>query len=254
MKLGNFVVMSVKVLKRSRLTKNLLLYLPLCIFFIHIVESLSQGKSALSLAEIFSLVDTHRPLLIFLPFVFTSIFYVKKLSRVLLLLFLGGVFVQSISPFFKEYDKIILLLNFFFIVVSYHFYLFWDLELKDALYRPGFTKNDLVECYPYDLDVTVKTESGKPLKGQLTNWNPGSCFVALDVDNKNSFFFKRPQRVILELTIEGKKFESSGEILTAYYNGLGIKLDKRDKKSYLPSWEDFYAIIDQRGLKPLLKN
>ncbi|MEC7183430.1 MAG: hypothetical protein VXW15_12000 [Bdellovibrionota bacterium] len=241
--------MGLKVHKYSEVTQNLIIFLLLSIFFLHINISFDRGLSALNIDALKEVFFEFPILNILLFGSFFSIIRAKKYSKTLLALFFIHISVYSFFLFFKNFDKIILVLNFFYIVFSFYFYINWSFELKKAVYLPSYTPYDIGNKTYYDLrGKVVSNKSGQKVSGYIVNWDQEGCFFYSEDPILQDFRGK----LTIEIDYEGLTFTQKAEIVTSYYGGKGIKfLLEGDSKKSRYTWNDFFKIIGDRGFSPL---
>jgi hypothetical protein len=241
--------MAVSIYKKSRLLANYGLFILVSPFFLHVVRSLNEGVSSLDLSLFVKFLASHK--IVFLMSIISYIFVIraKKISYHFLEAYFIYLCILCVSIFFDQQDKIILLMIFSFIVSSFLFYIFLRLELKEAIYNPGFNKNEISAVSDNRITLKIVTEKKKIIKSYLTNWGKNSCFVRLCGIND-----KINGKVVAQFEFEGKKFAQLGELVTSYGDGYGILFyDEGINKKEVYQWSDLYTIICDRGLKPSLE-
>ena len=203
--------------------------------------SISKGVSAKSLEMLIDNVKNYKPLIALAFITMFNLFRVKKVSKILLFLFCIIITVMTFNIFLESYDKFILIYNFIYLLSSYYFYSLLTLEMKEAVYEPGYRSNQIGDRRSYNIKVTIEGKAFKTLEGKITNWNKGSCFIALD---------EKPQSISGKVNIvfeyENREFEQVGQVVTSYENGFGIKFIEVEN-SAKHDWSSFYAIIHDRG-------
>ena len=237
-----------KFYKKSSIAKNLLVFIFSSVFYWHILISIEQGHSAFNIHRFTWLLFNNLPLIALMAITAFSVLKVKNWSTYLFVAFTVWIFYQSVSLFFVSFNKLTLLLTFIYLICSFYFYLFWQLELKGAAYCPGYSPNDMRQS-EYDLKVQIEIDKGgRKFRGYLTNWDVSSCFVALEdeLESKSS-------QINLLMEFENKIFYQKGEIVAHYGHGIGIKflrnkIEKNKKEEH--NWLDLYTIIDDRGYLP----
>lgn len=214
--------------------------------YLHIIESLTQGRTAANLEHIIETFNSHRILGLILILTLFFVYRVSSLAPKLHLVFCGYIFFNSFEVFFHSFNKVILTLNFMYVAVSFITYILLKTELKESIYVPGFHKKSISKFSEYDLKAKIEDSFGKEIEGYLTNWGPTGCF------------FMPLEEIIVRGVVQvkmkfgEKEFNSFGKIMTKYGEGYGISINpKRGKKSHsLLGWEEYYDIINQRGYAP----
>jgi len=233
--------MNIKVVKRSLVIKNLILFILFSIFYLHLLYSLNRGVSAFDIAGLKMNIQNEWALVMLGLTSIVSIFLGLKASRFIYFLFFSIVIVKGSIPLFKELDKFLLIMNFIYLVFSYYFHLFWKLELSEAFYKPCFTKRDLGPKSALPFSVKVTDKNGIEVKGDLTNWDKNGCFIAL----KGAQSIRG--KINVEIQYEERSFSQEGVVMTEYDNGVGIKFQKKASVAVHHSWADFYDILRDRG-------
>ena len=241
--------MGLKVYKYNEVIQNLILFLILSIFFLHIVISFNKGLSALNWVSLKSLFfDLPILNLLFIGSIL-SIMRAKNFSKLFLILFFIYISSYSFLLFFENFDKIILVLNFIYIVFAFYFYIYWTFELRKAIYLPCYSPHDIGDKTYYDLKGKVLIKDSKEeILGYIVNWDQEGCFFY----SKKLPVKRNKGGVTLVVEFEGLIFSQEAEVVTSYFNGIGLRFiinKKEDNSSY--SWSDFFKIIGDRGFLPL---
>ena len=132
--------MKVQLLKRSAIIKNILIFQLLSLAYLQIVQSLHFGISAIDYKNTPQfLADPW----IFISFTaaFISTYLATKFASFFFGIFCAIILSKPIMYLFESFDKVILVLIFFYLIFSIYFILFWETEKKEAAYRPGFKEN-----------------------------------------------------------------------------------------------------------------
>ncbi len=243
--------MRVKLYKRSIIINNLLVFILFSIIFLHILYSLDRGISAYSV-DIFRSFLSDNILLSIVAFVTgVSIWNIFSFSKILFFLFCSLIFISGMVIFFHNFDKFILVLDFIYLLLAVYFYIFWKLELEEAIYHPNFSSADINKAFAYSLNIEVELDSGEKIKGHLTNWDNNSCFLFLEM--KNNF----RGRVNLHIEFENRIFAQRGVIISQYGSGIGVKFSFDEDYDSIGDdgknrfhWIDFLTIISDRGYQP----
>jgi len=234
----------VKILKRTAILKNLIVFLTFSIFYLHVTTSLHEQRSAMDLAWFQSLLFNNKLLLGFYFSAICTVFLAKNSSKLFVLMFFSFVFGHTFYFFLISFDKLILLLNFAYLIFAFCFYLLWRLELDEAYYAPGFSVYDkeIRPQYNFSVELTV-VKTNERLKGHLTNWNPNSCFLILE----DKFIDLRGE-VQIKIDYVDKTFVDRATIVTSYGAGYGLRINGLDGVNFTRlNWASFYDIINDRG-------
>ena len=235
-----------KIYKRSIIIRNLIIHGVLSILYLHTIESISNGRTAVDIKYLNESLLSHPYLILFL---LLTIFLINRVSRhspKFFIIFCLFVFISSIEIFFATFNKFILSLNFVYIATSFISYILLKSELKESIYIPGFHKNEISKLSEYNLDVEIEDSSGNHFSGYLTNWGQNGCFLVLNKFRQLKGF------VNLSFSFGEKEFNCVGRIMTMYGSGFGISIinEKRKKDLLNLGWSEYYDIINQRGYVP----
>lgn len=235
-----------KVLKQSVAMQNIIIFLLLNIFFLHIVYSLSKGVSAFEISLFKSnILDNHYLMLLTL-FAVLMVSWVKRLSSVLLLAIISWTAYKTVGFYLQDYSKLILVLLFAYLMTGGVFFLFWFLELDEAQYHPHFRKDELGNRNEFHLDATLRIHN-VDYAGYLTNWGEKSCFFVTEQEQTK----KIKGKGVLSLNYQGNLYSSNATIFTRYSDGVGIVLEgELQEKSHHYSWGDLFMLLADRGFKP----
>jgi len=227
--------------KRSAVIINTLVFIILSLFFLSVMESLEEGISALDIQGFIGFLDQNTFLLVSAFLSFLSILLLSSTAPMFFLIFCLVALYKSILYFIIDFDKLILILSFVYIVLCYNYYQFLKLELKEPFYNPNFPLNIIPSYKSKLLPVKIK-RAGVEYEAYLTNWGLNGFFCKL-VDEGT------PKGVVeVEITIAGHSFFAEGIVVTRVFGGVGVRV----RKSLIPEmgWADFYGIINELGYKP----
>jgi hypothetical protein len=229
-----------KVLRRSLIIYNEILFIIMSLYFMHLVYSLDVEASALDFEQLIILLKMN-PILVGIGVAtIVSLFFVKKISKYLLAIFALFVFYKTFSVFLIKYEKIQLVLNVIYIVIAYNMILLLDEELERSIYRPNYFASSLdVEDYK-----TVKVEfydGNKSVEGFITSYDDEGFVVKLTRENKLS------GKVHFKIVFENHDFEDFGVVSVKYKGGYGIKVSARKKSQDDNGWSVIYDILSKRG-------
>lgn len=240
------------VLKRGPILKNYIIYLILSQFFLYILFSLNNGVSFLEKEWLWSFFKVHKLDFTLMLFSIIAAFFLKRISLIFSILYFVVVFFYQASIFFDGFNKIVLLGSFFHIVITFAMLQIWVMEFKSAAFCPNYSINQLIPRRWHNIGVSLATESGKILWGNLTNWDRESCFIRLKEQDESIL---DSQSIKVRVSFGTSIFESKGSIVSKYYDGIGIKWGNEKqgpKKDYVTyDWNDFVKIVDERGLRPI---
>ena len=233
-----------KILKRNSNIYNVMAFQLFSLVFMHVIFSLVDGYSSLNVETISRIVSNNLGLIVLSLVNLFLIFYVKKLSRYILILTSMSLSVVCFLLFLESFNKTILLYNILYIVISFFFCMIWKLELGEASYNSFFDRKLL---RPVGLtNAKVKVLNGeKSILAVISNWTEETCFLV--TSSKDEF----RGEVIVEINYMNVNFQFEAIITTQSSDGFGLKVSKEKKGSTL-NWLDFYDIISDRGINPII--
>jgi hypothetical protein len=181
----------------------------------------------------------------------------KKVSKVLLLFVVGTTFVQTVLNLDTEFSKMILVLLFFYLLLSYYLIQFYSMDLDESFYNPRFDDKNLfdpmltrIKCEIVQRGLNVEADYDVMAEGFFTNWSEEGCYIFLE----KSVLLKGDLSLVIEMN--GLKFYQDVSIVSKIKNGSGyglrfIPVEKRQIKNHL-GWKEFYEIIEEMGYTPEL--
>ena len=205
------------------------------------MESLEEGISALDIQGFLKFLNQNTSLLTVAGLSFISVLFLSSFAPMLFLIFCALSLYKSAIYFTIDFDKLILILSFLYVILSYNFYQFLKMELREPFYNPNFPLNIIPSYKNILLPVKVK-KAGIEYDAHLTNWGANGFFCKLIGDGN-------PRGVVeIEATIDGHSFFAEGVVVTRVRGGLGVRI----RKSLIPEmgWIDFYGIISELGYRP----
>lgn len=240
-----------KVLKQSVAMQNIIIFLLLNIFFLHVVSSLAHGTSAFHFAQFKThILDNYLLMLLTLSTVL-MVSWVKKVSAYLLIAIIVWTTNDAIHLYLIDYSKFVLILIFFYLLTGGIFFLFWFLEMEEAHYHPLFNTHDLGNKNEFQLNCSIKMREGE-FQGYLSNWGERSCFFVLNSEHEKKI---RGQGV-MSLTFQGNIYQNNVLVYTKYGNGVGLVFQappKVEELSDFYSWNELFILLSDRGFNPLFR-
>ena len=234
--------MRLELYRRGTIIRNQMFFIILSFIYLQVVHEISVGRSAVDKETFLLLIEKYQWLFALGVVTLVLTYYGKKSAKYFFIFYVIGIVGLSLQVFFGSFDKIILVLNFIYILLSYYFCLLFLSELNQSLYSPGFVSNSIGSKCEYNLPISLKS-SKVQASGKLSNWDRESCFVIVNNDDE----LPRGQ-VELSILFEGQKFSCRGIVSTKVGQGIGIRIkSNRERKMF--DWLDFYEIIQNRGYK-----
>src|SRR5690606_37941052 len=184
-----------------------LIYIILAFFFLYLQHAYRYHLSPFSFvylrksAELFWYVA--------IPVVFSIILIWRhhRWCKAAFALSLSLVGLKVVEGLFIEFNKIIVIALFFFIVISYFLYQLLSHYLALASINPNYSSKDLWGPLLHEISCEVEQDEVS-LKGALTNWDAEGCFIKFPQKMK----FKR--RLKVRIHFQGRDFEQLGEVVS----------------------------------------
>ena len=235
------------ILKRGWITKKLAIFIILSLYYLYIIHSLTIGQGVFDYEQFISFFFDQKFLCVIGLYTIWSVFFLRALSGRVFLFFILFISAKSFFVFYQTDNKVILLGTCIYLILSLFLHLVWLEELHCSMFNPNFYKNQLHKRNKYNINVKIQKANGEEYEGFLTNWDEYSCFLRLKNKEKIQ---KIMGHVKMTVFLLGKDFHTKGQIMTRYFDGLGILLLQREKKKKEThqDWNDFYAIIKDRGI------
>ena len=167
-----------KILKRNYEHRNLLLFITLSLIYLQVIYSLSSGISALAPSSVKSFFTNHYLIFSFAILTMVMTVKVKNYSDKFLLIFVCVVAGKNFILLASSFNKMILVLNFIYLVFAFYFYMTWDVEISKACFNPLFASNDLEKSTRFALKGEIFDENDQLLSAiTVSNIDDKSCFV-----------------------------------------------------------------------------
>lgn len=241
-----------KIHSRSSIIYYVLLFSALCPYLVHLSHSLVSGSSAIDKTLLVNFSQEYLSLIILslvcIVFTWRMSTYTKWLVALQSLICL----VYSMNAALAEFNKVVLIMDFFFLVTAYYLLMVYHSEIESAAYNPLYVKSTIGQRSEFDLPATLKANSNE-IHGQLTNWDEQGCFVSLNMNE--SLTPNLGPLVELETRIDGVHFQQTGKIVSSFEGGVGIRFTIDNRNIYEGyNWNEYFKIIDHRGFVPRSKS
>ncbi len=240
-----------KIHSRPLIVYYVVLFSALAPYFVHLSYSLQNGTSAIDRTFLITFVRENVSLF---ALSLISIIFAWKLSSLtkFLVSFLAVVcLIYSMSIALVDFNKVILIMDFFFLVTAYYLMMVFSGEISSASYNPLYVKSTIGRRSEYDLPCSVKLAT-QEIHGTLTNWDEQGCFISLEVND--SLLPNLEPTLEVETRIDDIHFNQNGRIVTSFEGGIGIRFSintKLSSEGY--NWSEYFKIIDHRGFTPRSK-
>lgn len=234
-----------KVKKKDTIILNVVIYLALSFFFLYLQHAYRHHLSP------FSLVYLRKGLELFwyvaLTLGFSAIMIWRHHKHAILFYSFSVLLVsfKVVEGLFIEFNKIIVIAMFFYIIISYFLYQLLNYYLSLASINPNYSRSDLFDPLLRKINCQVTTDDGV-LNGHLSNWDYEGCFIKLDTPKA------LPGNVKVTIFFRDREFVQNGEVVasTLDFNGVGIKFERTAKDLSVFNWSEFMEIVHELGFQP----
>lgn len=152
---------------------------------------------------------------------------------------------KVIEGLFIEFNKIIVVALFFFIVISYFIYQLLFQYLSLASINPNYASSDLFAPLLRPIKCVVKF-ADTTIPSILTNWDDEGCFIKMDGPHK------LPSKVEVLIHFQGRDFIQTGEVVahSIELTGIGVKFTETPKDLNVFNWSEFMELVHELGFQP----
>ena len=235
-----------KVKKKDIIVVNVIIYLVLSFFFLYLQHAYRHHLSP------FSLVYMRKGLELFWYVAITlgaTIFLVWKHHRWSVWAYRISIFLvgfKVLEGLFIEFNKIILLALFFFVVISYFLYQLLSYYLSLASINTNYQSSDLFDPLLRQIPCEITFNEDQKVQGHLSNWDYEGCFIKLAQAQS------LPHHVKLSIQFQGREFVQDGEVVaeTQDFTGVGIRFERRAKDLSVFNWAEFMELVQELGFQP----
>jgi len=234
-----------KVKKKDVLVLNLIVFLGLSFIFLYLQYAYRHHLSPFSVAYLKRSVEffwyASAPLMVCVILIWNHHRWSLPIYSYCVLL----VSYKVVEGLFLEFNKIIVIALFCYVVISYFLYQLYGYYLSLASLNANYSSSDLFEPMLKEIPCSVLINDELAL-GHLTNWDQEGCFIKLS----QPLLSKKRLRVVIDF--KGRKFEEEGELVahSVDFTGIGIKFGKTPKGLKVFNWTEFNELIQELGFKP----
>lgn len=235
-----------KVKKKDTIVVNVIIYLVLSFFFLYLQHAYRHHLSP------FSLVYLRKSLELFWYVALTlgvSIVLIWRHHEWSVMFYRISIFIvgfKVLEGLFIEFNKIILMALFFYIVISYFLYQLLSYYLKLASINTNYQSSDLFDPLLRQIPCEIFFHEDQKIAGHLSNWDYEGCFIKLTGTQK------LPHHVKMVIQFQGREFVQDGEVVaeTQDFSGVGIRFERRAKDLSVFNWAEFMELIQELGFQP----
>jgi len=152
---------------------------------------------------------------------------------------------KVVEGLFIEFNKIIVIALFCYLVIAYFFYQLFSYYLSLASLNQNFTPHDLFEPMLLKIPCKIKAKENE-IGGYLTNWDEEGCFILLSQRHELK------GKVQLEVYFKDRIFQQEGEVVAHSLDssGLGLKFGRTQKVLNIFNWDEFIELVEELGFRP----
>ena len=228
-------------------SRNALGFIFLSVLFLVLQQSLQSGLPFLNVAFLKKvLTDQWLLIMISLPAVYTTLRQRKTAPR-WFAIFTAFVAYRSLEGLFLDFNKLVLVVLFFHVVISYAFYQLMQLTYTRAAFSPNYAVDTLHT--PMGMPIPVSLAHGNlTLTGRLTNWDDDGAFVWLESELDSTV-----KVVSIQVLWEGHVFQEKGAVVSGTWDGKGIGIEwEKTLPTEEDGWCNLMALFEDYGYEPKL--
>jgi hypothetical protein len=238
-----------KVLKRNYEHRNLILFLIFSLVYLQAIYSLSRGESILNIEALKTFLKNHYLILAVNLITIFMVVRIKKHSDKMLLLCLTLIAGKNFIMLAASFNKLILGLNFVYLIFAFYFFVTWELEIAKASFNPLFSKRDLEKDTRFHLKGQIENvTNGSTVDVLVTNIDENGCFALIAAANDSGTKLESSAQYRLKANYEGKEFIQEAEVISSYDRGVGLEFKRVKTPDYQLDWSELYKVCLERGL------
>lgn len=234
-----------KVKKKDSIVINTSIYLILAFLFLYLQHAYRHHLSPFSLVYIKKSAELFW--YIALPIVVSIILLWRHhlWAKTAFAISISMVGFKVIEGLFIEFNKIIVVALFFYVVISFFLYQLLAYYRSLASINPNYESSDLFNPLLRQIPCTLEFGENS-CQGFLTNWDQEGCFLRL-----NSLY-KLPNKLQVKIHFHGREFTQIGEVVaqSVELQGIGIRFKETPKDLKVFNWSEFMELIQELGFQP----
>jgi hypothetical protein len=234
-----------KVIKKDTVSLNSVLFLVLAFFFLFIQHAYRHQISPFSWVYFRKGIELFWYVAVILVSSGSLIWRHHRYAPYAFQLSIFLVGFKIIEGLFIEFNKVIVIALFFFIVIAYFLYQLLRYYFSQASVNPNYADTDLFP--PLLKNIHCRVISGdQVVQGILSNWDEEGCFI------KFSESTALPAKVKVLVLFRDREFTQEGEVVASIQDssGVGIKFEKTIRDLTVFNWSEFMEIVDELGFEP----
>lgn len=238
-----------KVLKRNYEHRNLILFLIFSLVYLQAIYSLSRGESILNVEALKSFFKNHYIILAVNLITIYMVVKIKKHSDKMLLLCLSLIAGKNFIMLAASFNKLILGLNFVYLIFAFYFFVTWELEIAKASFNPLFSRRDLEKDTRFHLKGQIENvTNGTSTDVLVTNIDENGCFALIASHADPSTKLESSAQYRLRAHYEGVEFIQDAELISSYDRGVGLEFKHVAASAHQLDWSELHKVCLERGL------
>lgn len=233
-----------KVWRKNPPIRNILLYQVFALMFLFSIQTLTSGVGFFNAKALLLVLKSNYLTILIGVITFYSCFRFMKMSKYAVLIFMILISAKTFFILSTSFNKLVLGLDFIFIMFSFYFYTEWELFLDQAATTPNFSTSDCEKESRFPI-VGSLIKDGQAYKFNLTNIDEAGCFIYADKNDQLKLSFG--EKILIEVEYENVLFKSIGTCLSIYDRGFGFSFE-RDVKNRR-SLSGLYQVCLDRGIE-----
>jgi len=237
--------MKVKIFYRSTTTWNIILHIMLSFMFVYLSSAVLISRSIFENSFLIEILRSKTYLLVSYALTVFFVYRLSNKSKTFYLISCSLTIANVALILFSDFSKLITLLLFLYIIVSYYLYNFLKTQLNQSFYNPSFKEDDLFTPMLKRFDCTIKSQDLE-LKGFLTNWSETGFYVYLE-ETEQKFKAKNLKGSKVYINFEEHVFDCEVTLVSMGKDNKSLGFKVKNYKEEDLSWFGFYQIIDKMG-------
>lgn len=237
-----------KVRKKGMIVLNCIFYLVLSFFFLYLQYAYRSHVTPFSVLYLQKSIELFwyivLPLIVSMGLLWKHHRYCSH-AFVISTVLIGFKILEGL---FIEFNKMIVLSLFFYVVISYFLYQLLNQYLSLAELNSNYSENDLFKPLLTEIHCSLQLNNGEhEYAGVLTNWDSEGCFVRL-----HEWPAEKMKKASLVIHFGGRDFVEHGEVVaqSTSLKGVGLKLKYSSKDLKVFNWVDFIELVEELGFDP----
>lgn len=174
---------------------------------------------------------------------------IKKHSDKMLLLCLTLIAGKNFIMLAASFNKLILGLNFVYLIFAFYFFVTWELEIAKASFNPLFTRRDLEKDTRFHLKGQIENVTkGSVIDVFVTNIDENGCFALISATSDTGTKLESSDQYRLKANYEGVEFIQEAQLISRYDRGVGLEFKRVSTPEYQLDWSELYKVCLERGL------